>query len=131
VDQLSTIPASHRDLLQADFATLGTVGADGRPQLSEVWFLAAEDRVRLSLNASRQKVKNLQQRTECSLLILDLGQPYRYLEIRGDAKIEPDPDYTFADQLGAKYGSDLRDRDLPGETRVVVTIRPQRVRAWG
>jgi PPOX class probable F420-dependent enzyme len=127
----TTIPDSHRDLLDAQVATLATVGSDGRPQLTEVWFLAEQDTVRLSLNTSRQKTKNLQRNPACTLLILDLGNPYRYLEIRGDAEIEPDPDYAFADKTGAKYQSDLRDRDAPGDTRVIVTLRPARVRAWG
>lgn len=128
---MTTIPASHRDLLDAQVATLGTLGADRRPQLSEVWFLAEDDIVRLSFNTTRHKVKNMQRQPGCSLLILDLANPYRYLEIRGDAEIEPDPDYSFADKLGAKYQSDLRERDNPGESRVVVTLRPHRVRAWG
>lgn len=129
---MTTIPDSHRDLLGAQVATLATVGGDALPQLSEVWFLAEDDTVRLSLNTSRQKVKNLQRRPGCSLLILDLANPYRYLEIRGDAEIEPDRDYAFADKLGAKYQVvDLRARDNPGESRVVVTIRPRRVRTWG
>jgi PPOX class probable F420-dependent enzyme len=129
---MTTIPDSHRDLLRAQVATLATVGGDALPQLSEVWFLAEDDTVRLSLNTSRQKVKNLQRRPGCSLLILDLANPYRYLEIRGDAEIEPDRDYAFADKLGAKYQVvDLRARDNPGESRVVVTIRPRRVRTWG
>ena len=55
--------------------------------------------------------------------------PYRYLELRGDAEISPDPDYVFADKVGAKYGSDLRAHDRPGQTRYVVTIRPTRVNA--
>ncbi len=83
-------------------ATLATLGEDGRPQLSEVWFLAEDDQVRLSLNTTRQKVRNLRRRPGCSLLILDLANPYRYLEIRGDAEITPDPDYLFADRVGAK-----------------------------
>jgi PPOX class probable F420-dependent enzyme len=87
--------------------------------------------VRISLSTARQKVRNLQRRPACSLLILDLANPYRYLEIRGDAEIEPDPDYAFADKIGAKYQSDLREMDKPGESRVVVTLRPHRVRAWG
>jgi PPOX class probable F420-dependent enzyme len=125
------IPASHRDLLDAQVATLGTVGPDGRPQLSEIWFLADGDTVGLSLNTTRQKTKNLQANPAATLLILDLANPYRYLEIRGDAEITPDDDYDFADRVGAKYQADLRDRDQPGDTRVVVTIRPARVRAWG
>ena len=37
---MGIIPASHRDLLEARVATFATVGIDGYPQLSEVWFLA-------------------------------------------------------------------------------------------
>jgi PPOX class probable F420-dependent enzyme len=123
------IPASHRDLLDGDFATLATVGPDGRPQVSEVWFLAEGDDVAISLNSSRQKTKNLQVNPAASLLLLDLTVPYRYLEIRGDAEVTPDDDYSFADKLGSKYGSDPREHDQPGQTRVKVVIRPVRINA--
>jgi PPOX class probable F420-dependent enzyme len=128
---MTTIPESHKDLLNAPVAVLGTVGASGRPQLSGVWFLAEDDTVRLSLNTSRQKVKNLQANPKVSLLIFG-ESPYKYLELRGDAEVSADPDYEFADKVGAKYGgADLRERDHPGDTRVVITIHPQRVIAWG
>ena len=127
---MTTIPDSHRDLLDAQVAVLGTIGPSGRPQLSLLWFLAEDDTIKLSLNTTRQKVKNLQANPACSLIILGTP-PSRYIEIRGDAEITPDDDYSFADKLGAKYGADLRSRDNPGESRVVVTIQPQRVRVWG
>jgi PPOX class probable F420-dependent enzyme len=123
------VPDSHRDLLDASVATLATIGPDGRPQLSEVWFLSDGQSVKLSLNTSRQKTKNLTARPECCLFILDLQVPQRYLELRGDAEVTPDADYAFADQVGEKYGSDLRVHDGPGEGRVVVTINPHRVNA--
>src|ERR1700685_3630735 len=94
------IPPSHRDLLDGQFATLGTVGPDGRPQLSEVWLLAGGHTIPPSLHATRQKTKNLSANPGVSLLLLDLAVPYRYLEIRGDAEITPDDDYSFADRLG-------------------------------
>jgi PPOX class probable F420-dependent enzyme len=129
---MTSIPDTHRDLLDAQVAVLGTVGPSGRPQLSAIWFLAEGDTVKLSLNTARQKVKNLQANPGASLFIFDPASPYRYLEVRGDAQISPDPDYVFADKVGAKYGgSDLRERDQPGESRVVVTIKPTRVVAWG
>jgi PPOX class probable F420-dependent enzyme len=128
---MSSIPESHQDLLQAQVATLATIGSDGRPQLSELWFLAEDGIVGLSLNTSRQKVKNLQRNPAFSFLVLDPANPYRYLEIRGDAELEPDADYAFAIRLGAKYAADVRDNDGPGESRVVVTLRPTRARAWG
>jgi PPOX class probable F420-dependent enzyme len=123
------VPSSHRDLLDGQFATVATVGADGRPQLSEVWFLADGDTIGLSLNAARQKTKNLVANPAVNLFLLDLANPYRYLEIRGDAEISPDDDYSFADRAGAKYGADLRAHDQPGQARVVVTIRPVRINA--
>ena len=127
---MTTIPDSHRDLLDGQVAVLGTIGASGRPQLSGVWFLAEGDTVRISLNTTRQKVKNLQANPKVSVIIFG-DPPYRYVELRGDAEITPDDDYEFADKVGAKYGADLRTRDNPGEKRVVVTIHPQRVVAWG
>lgn len=127
---MTTIPDSHRDLLDAQVAVLGTIGASGRPQLSGTWFLAEGDTVKISLNTSRQKVKNLQANPKCSLLIPGTP-PYRYIELRGDAEITPDDDYGFADKVGKKYGADLRKMDKPGETRVVVTIHPARVVTWG
>ncbi|MGH3269162.1 MAG: PPOX class F420-dependent oxidoreductase [Trebonia sp.] len=128
---MTTIPDSHRDLLNAQVAVLGTIGASGRPQLSGVWFIADGDTVSFSLNTARQKVKNLQADPKVSVLIFDEQSPYRYLELRGDAEVTPDPDYTFADKVGAKYGgADLRERDNPGDTRVVVTIHPTRAVAW-
>jgi len=128
---MTTIPDSHRDLLNAQVAVLGTIGASGRPQLSGVWFLAEGDTVKFSLNTTRQKVKNLRADPKASVLIFDESSPYRYLELRGDAEVAPDPDYEFADKVGAKYGgANLRERDNPGESRVVVTIHPTRVVAW-
>jgi len=126
---MAGIPDSHRDLLDSAVATLATIGPDGRPQLTEVWFLADGDTVRLSLNTTRQKVKNLQRNPACTLFVLDLAIPARYLEIRGDAALVPDDDYEFADRVGAKYGADLHTRDKPGQSRVVVTITPSRINA--
>ena len=52
----------------------------------------------------------------------------RYLEIRGDAQLEPDTDYALADRVGAKYGGiDFRQIDGDDRRRVAVTIHPSRV----
>ena len=120
-------PDSHRDLLEAKFATLATLGKDGGPQLTEVWFLFEDGQVKTSLNDSRLKTRNLAARPQCSLFILDLENPFRYMDVRGTARIEADDDYAFADRVGAKYGADLREHDGPGDKRVVVTIEPTNV----
>jgi PPOX class probable F420-dependent enzyme len=116
------VPDSHRDLLDADVAVLTTVDDRGFPASSAVWLLYDGDDVGISLNTSRRKTRNLQARPECSLFILDREVPYRYLEIRGRARLEPDVDYDFAGKVGAKYGTDLRTRDREVEARLKVTI---------
>jgi PPOX class probable F420-dependent enzyme len=127
---MTSFPESHRDLLDAQFATLATVGGNGFPQLTEIWFLHEDGELRTSLNDSRLKTRNLMKRPQCSLFILDVSNPYRYLEVRGTARIEPDDDYAFAKKVGVKYGgADLRDHDRPGERRVTVTIEPVNVYA--
>ena len=93
---MTTFPESHRDLLDAQVATLATIGGDGFPQLTELWFIHEDGELKLSLNDSRLKTRNLVKRPKCSLMILDLENPYRYLVVRGNAKIEPDDDYAFA-----------------------------------
>jgi PPOX class probable F420-dependent enzyme len=124
---MTDFPASHRDLLDGRFATLATIDDDGSPQLTEVWFLHDGGELKVSLNTSRRKTRNLERRPQCSLLLLDLQNPFRYLEVRGRARLEPDADSAFAAKVGAKYGADLVEYDRPGEARVVVTIEPVKI----
>jgi hypothetical protein len=127
---MTDFPDTHRDLLDAQVASLATVGHNGFPQVTEIWFLHVDGEIKLSLNTVRAKTRNLQRDPKCSLLVLDLQNPYRYLEVRGRARIEPDDDLTFARKLGAKYDTEFWVHDGPGESRVVITIEPVRIRAW-
>lgn len=123
-----SFPESHHDLLQTDVATLVTIGADGYPQATALWFLYDQGAIRLSLNTARQKTKNLRRDPHVTLFILDRANPYRALEIRARAEVAPDEGYAFADRLGQKYGgADLRQMDGPGQERVVVTIHPVKI----
>ena len=124
---LATVPESHRDLLNRDVAVLGTIADDGRPQLTAVWFVADDQGIRISLNNTRQKVKNLERNPMATLFILDLENPFRYVEIRGDVDIVPDEDGALVAKVQEKYGTDVRSMDQPGEFRVVVRLHPVRV----
>jgi PPOX class probable F420-dependent enzyme len=130
---MTTFPESHQDLLMAPVAVLATNGADGFPQVSALWFLYDDDgMLRISLNTTRQKVKNMQERPEVTFFIIDPASPYRTLEVRARAEVSPDPDYEFATKVGNKYGGvDMRSNDRPGESRVVVTLHPVKVNTWG
>ena len=124
----NTIPDGFADLLDAPIATLATIGPDGRPQLSAVWFLHDDGELKVSLHETRQKTKNLRANPAVNLFVLDPQNPMRYLEIRGDAEVAGDPNYALATKVGAKYGgADLRQMDGDDQRRVVATIRSARV----
>lgn len=123
----AVIPDAFSDLLDADVATMATIGPEGRPQLSAVWFVHRDGDI-VSLHVGRQKTKNLERNPAVNLFILDSANPQRYLEIRGDADLEPDPDYAFATEVGAKYGgADLRSFDGDDQRRVRARIIPRHV----
>jgi PPOX class probable F420-dependent enzyme len=125
---MSEFPESHRDLLDAQFATLATIEPDGQPQLSEIWFLHDDGELKLSLNTARRKTQNLMARDRCTLMLLDVANPFRYLEVRARARIEPDDGGAYAHKLHSKYGADVAAYDEPGDRRVVVTLEPTRIR---
>lgn len=129
------IPASHLDLVQSPItASLSTVGNDGLPQVTALWFLLDDDgAIKISISSARQKLKNLQTRPFATLFIIDPANPQRTLEVRGNFELEADPDYAFIDRVVAHYGNpfDARDIDQPGDTRWIAVLRPTRVNAFG
>ena len=127
------IPETHHDIVDASqVVTLATIGPDESPQVTALWFLVEDDgTIAVSLNTTRQKTKNLLRRPEATLFFLDPANPYRTIEIRARARIEVDSGYAFADRVGAKYGTDLRAMDQPGETRVVIRFEPVKINTFG
>ncbi|WP_018505793.1 PPOX class F420-dependent oxidoreductase [Parafrankia discariae] len=122
------IPASHLDLLtQPLTAVLTTVGADGRPQSTAVWYLFRGSILRTSMITTRQKYKNLLRNPVASLFILDPANPLRALEIRADVELTPDPGKELLPLFAKHYGVDEAMLNLPGTERVTATLHPIRV----
>lgn len=130
------IPESNLDLLAWDtksFAHLATIGPDGRPHTSPVWFDWDGTHIKVSLTTTRQKYRNMQREKRVSLSILDPEDPYRYIEIRGDLEgIDPDPDIDFISRMAKKYiDKDRYPWHRAGDVRVVMKIRPVRTSGMG
>lgn len=130
---MTMLPDSYRDLLTAPgVAILSTIGPDGAPQTSALWFLLDEEdgKLKLSLNRARQKTKNLERNPAVTLFFIDLSNPYRTLEVRGVASTDPDTNGAVAAKVNAKYNSHIQDNDRPGEERVAVTIQVTKVNVF-
>jgi PPOX class probable F420-dependent enzyme len=129
---MTSLPASHFDLLDAPVvASLSTLGPDGYPQVTAIWFKRDGDTIVTSLTTARQKSKNLARHPQATLFVIDPTNPYRTVEIRGDVAIEDDPDLATLRELLAEYGTDLDSFGGPLENRRRITITPHRVVAQG
>ena len=128
---MTAIPDTHRDLLDSAVGFLATLGPDGRPQVTALWFLFDGTDVRLSVNETRQKAKNLMGDPRVTFFVADPANPYRTLEVRATADWHYDEDRSLARAVGTKYDTDLSTRDGPGERRLAVTLRPVRINTYG
>ncbi len=129
---MPTIPDSHRDLIEAPaLASLSTVGADGSPQVTALWYIADGETVRTSLMTSRQKYKNILAHPKATLFIVDPANPMRTLEIRADATFEQDPGLKLFERIVRHYGQDPDTFPAPRDGRVVLVLTPTRVVAQG
>ncbi len=124
------IAAEYADLLASTaLAHVATVGPDGAPQSSPVWFDWDGTFLRFAqVTGYQQKVRNLPREPRVALSIVDPANAYRYLEVRGTVeRIEPDPDWAFIHAMAKKYlGQDRYPFGKPGDEWVIVVIRPER-----
>jgi PPOX class probable F420-dependent enzyme len=125
---MSVIPEKFLDLLQPEtkaYAFLATLMPDGSPQVTPVWFDYVNGRIRINTLRGRVKDRNMSRDARVALTIMDLGQPFRHLSVRGRIAAETEAGAReHIDVLARKYlGQDyawLR----PGDVRVIYEIEP-------
>lgn len=129
------IPETYADLLESTaLAHIATLGPDGEPQSSPVWFDWDGTFLRFAqVSGYQQKVRNLRRDPRVALSIVDPANAYRYLEVRGRVeRIEPDPDRAFINAMASKYlGEERYPYGKPEDAWLVVVIRPERTTQMG
>ncbi len=127
---MTLIPERSLDLLSREkkaFASLALTLADGSPQVTPIWF--GWDGTHIILNTARGRVKDkvMHRGGEVALLIVDPGDPYRYLQIRGQVVDETENGaYDTICDLNLKYRGDRNYPKRPGEVRVTYKVLPER-----
>ena len=125
----TAIPDTHADLLDAPLtAVLTTIGPDGQPQSTAVWYLVDDDGVlKTSITTDRQKYRNLTRDPKATLFVLDPANPFRTLEVRATVELTPDPDKALVPKFAARSSTPVEMLDLSGSERAVATFTPVRV----
>ncbi|CAM4038709.1 PPOX class F420-dependent oxidoreductase [Nocardia ninae] len=113
------------------FATVATVGPNGQPHLTVIWLKRDGDDLLFSTTTDRQQGKNLARDPRVTVMINPPENPYTYAEVRGTARLTPDPDKTLPDELSLKYTGqkylDFNPASVNDGPRVIVRVTPRKV----
>src|SRR5579875_3571103 len=119
--------------------TLATVGADGQPHLTAMWYAVVDGEIWLETKAKSQKAVNLKRDPRVSFL-LEGGNTYdtlRGVSFEGGAEIVEDPDAIFRvgvsvwERYTGPYTDDMKPMvDQMMNTRIAVRIVARRTRSW-
>lgn len=116
-----------RELLNGpNFGVIGTVNQDGSAQLSVVWVKERDGDILFSTVEGRAKTRNLQRNPSISVLVLDTQNAYRYSELRGTARIDPDPPGALIRELSLKYTGEQWVEGAKSP-RVIVAVTPEHI----
>ncbi|MER5302559.1 TIGR03618 family F420-dependent PPOX class oxidoreductase [Streptomyces lasiicapitis] len=111
---------------------VGTVFADGAPQVSPMWVdLEGEGELTFNTSVGRVKEENLRRDPRVYLSHADADNPFDRVQISGEVVrfIEGEEAHRRMDRLAQKYlGSERFEWLMPGEQRVSVIVRPLKVR---
>lgn len=123
-----TDPGPRELLEQPNYAVIATYNADGAIHQTVVWVGLEGDKVTANSAVGRLWPTNLERDPRVSVLVLESGNPYHFVEIRGTATVAGDPD-EHINALAKKYiGQDEYPFRQPGEQRIKFVIEPERVR---
>ena len=129
---MATIPQSHADLVNKKaFAHLATLNADGSPQVTPVWWDYDGTHILVNTARGRVKTKNMARDPRVALEISDPDNSYRYLGVQGRVvEMTENGADAHINKMAKKYlGKDEYPFRQPGEVRVLVKIKPEKVHA--
>ena len=119
--------------------TLATVGPDGQPHLTAMWYAVVDGEIWLETKAKSQKAVNFKRDPRVSFLIED-GQTYdtlRGVSFEGIAEIVDDPDVSHRvgvsvfERYTGPYSDEMKPMvDQMMHKRIGVRIIPRRTRSW-
>ncbi len=131
---MAAIPDEARHLFTGrDFAHVTTLNPDGTPQASPVWIGFDGDLVFFNTNEGNVKTKNLRDTPNVAVSIISQANPYESLVIQGKVvEMTGEGAEEGIDALAQRYlGVDSFPFRRPGEVRVIVKIRPEKVHHRG
>ncbi len=129
----TTVTESERTFLEKPYVgVVTTLALDGSPQSTVVWVDVDDAEISVNTAHGRVKPRNLARDPRISLVVVDPGDPYRWLKVRGTATLVDEGADAQIDRLSKKYtGRDVYASRQPGEKRVSVRIAAELIDSHG
>jgi PPOX class probable F420-dependent enzyme len=123
--------SSTRKLFEGkNLAFVSTLMKDGHPHVTPTWIDIQDGHIFVNTAIGRIKQKNVSRDPRLSISIVDQNNPYDMVTVRGRVigQITGDAADEHIDKLAKKYlGKDKYPNRAPGEKRVILKIKPERV----
>jgi PPOX class probable F420-dependent enzyme len=116
-----------------NWGVIATIREDGSPQATPVWIDYDGENVLVNSARGRTKVKNIERDPRATVTVLPADdQQSGYVMVSGSAEIYEEGALEHINMLAKKYlGADKYPYLGPGEQRVIIQIRPERVDGFG
>jgi PPOX class probable F420-dependent enzyme len=120
-----------RELAQGrNFAVVSTMMPNGLIQSLPLWIDADDEHLLLNTEVHRQRYKNLRKDPHVTVLIVEEGNWYSWVEVRGhlDGEVTGDEARAHIDKLARKYTGGDYANPIQSE-RVILKVAPDRQNA--
>ena len=116
-----------------NWGTIATLREDGSPHVTPVWIDYDGENVLVNSAYGRTKVENVKRDPRATVTVLPAeDQQSGYVMVSGKAELVDDGADEHIDKLARKYlGENRYPYRGPGEKRVIIRIRPERVDGFG
>jgi PPOX class probable F420-dependent enzyme len=116
-----------------NWATVTTLRDDGSPHSTPVWIDTDGENVVFNTVIGRAKERHLRRDPRVSVVVLPAAdQQSGYVSVTGTAEITEEGAMEHIDKMAKKYVDlDKYPWHQPGDKRVIVTVKPERIDAYG
>ena len=110
-------------------ATLATIDGQGRPHLTPLWITRDGDDLIVNTAQGRAKARHIEENPAVGVTVIDPDDAYNVVAVRGTVtEVTTEGADAVIDGLAKKYlGVDTYPMRQPGEVRITIRIRPDRI----